>query len=208
MRLRTPFSGGPRFAAEWLVVGLGNPGDEHIGDRHNVGFRVVNELARRAGVRPRPQGATMQIAVGPVAGARAALVKPKTFVNLSGRAVSQALSWTGCDNAHTVVVYDELDLAAGALRIRAGGGTGGHNGLKSISAAAGPEFLRVRVGIGRPTRGGQPTWDPDAVADWVLSAPDGEDRKAIEEATVAAADAIEAIITDGVEAAAAKFNRR
>jgi PTH1 family peptidyl-tRNA hydrolase len=208
MRLRKPFASGPRFEAEWLVVGLGNPGEAHARNRHNVGFWVVNELARRAGVQPKAQGSTMLIAVGPLAGQRVALVKPKTFVNLSGKAVSQALQWTGAGLDRTIAVYDELDMSSGALRIRGGGGHGGHNGIRSIVQSVGPGFTRVRVGIGRPLDGGEPTWDPDVVAGYVLGNPQGEERTRLEETARLAADAIEAVITEGVDAAGNRFNRK
>ncbi|MCC6381646.1 MAG: aminoacyl-tRNA hydrolase [Dehalococcoidia bacterium] len=206
--MRKLLGGGPRFAADWLVAGLGNPGEEYARTRHNLGFWVVNDLARRSGSQPKTQGSTMQIGVGDLGGQRVALVKPRTYVNLSGRALAQAAAWTGCDVAHTVVVYDDLDLPAGALRVRAGGGSGGHNGLKSVVAALGAEFVRVRVGIGRPLLGGEPTWDPEAVADYVLSAPRGDERTRLEEAARLAADAVEAVLSEGWEAAGTRFNRK
>lgn len=199
---------GPRFAADWLIVGLGNPGEQYARTRHNVGFWVINELAKRSGTQPRSAGSLMHIGTGSLGDVRVALVKPKTYVNLSGRAVVQAQQWTGCDGIHTIVVYDELDLAVGALRVRAGGGHGGHNGMKSIGAAIGFDFIRIRVGIGRPTVAGEPTRDPDVVSDWVLGVPHGEDKRALDEAVGLAADAVEAVITDGPDAAGARFNRR
>lgn len=199
---------GRRFEAEWLIVGLGNPGEKYARHRHNVGFWVINELARRAGTQLKTTGSTMQIGAGRLAGTTVALVKPTTYMNESGRALGQAREWTGCEAPHTVVIYDELDMAPGALRVRQGGGHGGHNGMKSIMARIGPEFVRIRVGIGRPLVGGEPTWDPEEVASWVLSPPAGEDRQALEEAARLAADAVEAIITEGVEAAANRFNRK
>ena len=208
MAFRKIFGGGPRFAAEWLVVGIGNPGEEHARNRHNVGFWAVNELARRAGTQPKVQGSTMHIGVGTLCGQKVALVKPKTFVNLSGKAVAQALSWTGCDLDTTIVIFDELDMRPGALRIRKGGGHGGHNGIKHIAQSVGADFIRVKIGIGRPERDGKPTYDPDDVADYVLSNPGGEERRVLEEAVRLAADAVEAIIVDGVEAAANRFNRK
>ncbi len=208
LKFRKPVASGPRFAADWLIVGLGNPGEEHARNRHNVGFWVINELARRAGTQTRTAGGTMQIGVGDLSGARVALVKPKTFVNLSGKAVAQAAQWTGCDVDHTIVVYDELDLPVGALRIRAGGGHGGHNGLKSIGQAVGLGFIRIRIGIGRPLDANEPTWDPEIVATWVLGNPMGEDRRLLEETAGLAADAAEAVIRDGIDAAAGRHNRR
>lgn len=200
--------GGPRYAAEWLVVGLGNPGEQYARTRHNIGFWVVNELAKRAGTQLKTAGGTMQIGVGAIGDYKVALVKPKTFVNLSGKAVNQAQQWSGCDSPHTIVLYDELDLRVGALRIRAGGGSGGHNGLKSIIAAVGPDFVRVRIGIGRPLHNGEPSWDPEVVADYVLGVPHGEDKREIDAATTLAADAVEAIMAEGADAAGSRFNRK
>jgi PTH1 family peptidyl-tRNA hydrolase len=200
--------GGTRFPADWLIVGLGNPGEEYARTRHNLGFRVINDLAKRAGTQLKTTGSTMQIGNGTLAGERVALVKPRTYVNVSGKAVRQAIEWTGCSAARTVVVYDDLDMAAGALRVRLGGGPGGHNGLKSVIAAIGPDFVRVRIGIGRPLKGGEPTWDPDAVADYVLSPPAGEQRQVLEEAARLAGEAVEAILLEGVDAAGNRFNRK
>ncbi len=205
---RAVTGGGPRFAADWLVVGLGNPGEEHARQRHNIGFWVVNELAKRAGTQVKAQGSTMAIGVGSLAGTKVALVKPRTYVNLSGKAVAQALQWTGCGMDHTIVIYDELDMKAGALRVRAGGGHGGHNGLRSIGASAGLDFIRVRIGIGRPTLNGEPSWEPEVVAGWVLGNATGEDRAVLEEMTRIAADAVEAIVEEGAEAAGSRFNRK
>ena len=208
--MRTLFGGGsgPRFAADWMIAGLGNPGEQYARNRHNIGFWVINDLARRAAVQPKATGGTMAIATGPLAGMRAAFVKPRTYVNLSGKALAQAKQWTGCDAAHTIVVYDDLDLAVGALRIRAGGGSGGHNGLKSINEAIGTEYVRVRIGIGRPLLGGEPTWEPESIAAWVLGNPTGDDRVKLDETAKAAADAIEAIMLSGPEAAGSRFNRK
>jgi peptidyl-tRNA hydrolase, PTH1 family len=200
--------GGPRFAADWLVVGLGNPGEQYARNRHNVGFWVLNELAKRAGTQLKSTGSTMSIGTGALAGATVALVKPKTYMNHSGKAVAQALQWTGCDLAHTVVIYDELDMATGALRVRAGGGHGGHNGLKSIGQHAGLDFVRIRIGIGRPIHNGEPTWEPEIIAEWVLSNPQGEDKRVLEETARLAADAVEAIITSGAEVAGNRYNRK
>jgi peptidyl-tRNA hydrolase, PTH1 family len=209
--MRKIFGGGGvgvRFAAEWLIVGLGNPGEQYARTRHNLGFWVINELAKRAGTQPKVTGSTMAIGVGALAGARVALVKPRTYVNVSGKAVEQAQKWTGCDSAHTVVVYDDLDMGAGALRVRMGGGSGGHNGLKSIVGSVGADFIRVRIGIGRPTVSGEPTWEPEVVAGYVLGAPHEEERTLLEERAKLAADAVEAVITAGAEAAGSKFNRK
>jgi PTH1 family peptidyl-tRNA hydrolase len=208
LRFRKKQEPGPRFAAEWLVLGLGNPGEAYARHRHNVGFWVINELSRRAGTQVKNTGSLMHIGVGELAGSKVALVKPKTYVNVSGKAVDQALQWTGTDIQHTIVVYDELDLNAGAMRIRAGGGHGGHNGLKSIGQAAGLDFIRIRIGIGRPTVNGEPTWEPEHVQPWVLGAPQGEDKRVLDEAVRLAAEAVEVIMLEGPDVAGSRFNRK
>jgi PTH1 family peptidyl-tRNA hydrolase len=206
--LKKMFGGGPKYEADWLVVGLGNPGPKYARTRHNVGWWAIDELAKRWGVQLKADGANVSIGRGQLEGVRIALVKPRTYVNQSGRAVRQAQDWTGCDAPHTVVVYDDLDLGVGALRVRAGGGTGGHNGLKSIVAATGAEFVRVRIGIGRPSVHGEPSRDPEVVADFVLSDPTGEERRRLEEVALLAADAVETVIRDGVEAASQRYTRK
>lgn len=189
-------------------MGLGNPGEEYARHRHNVGLWVIDELARRAKVRPKVTGSTMAIAVGRLAEAEVALVKPRTYVNRSGEAVRQAFAWTHVPLERLVVAHDDLDLPIGSLRLRRGGGHGGHNGLKSIMAAVGAEFVRVRIGIGRPVVQGEPSWDPEVVAHYVLSVPAPEEMEMLREATQLAADAIEAVIRDGLEQAANRYNRR
>src|SRR5207245_1692397 len=138
----------------WLIVGLGNPGPEYAGNRHNIGFMVVDEIARRArlggGWRSKFGGEIWQ---GDVAGTRAALVKPMKYMNLSGEVVQPAAAFLKIEPDRLLVVHDELDLPFGRMQIKVGGGTAGHNGLKSIAQRMGtPEFLRVRVGIGRHDR--------------------------------------------------------
>ena len=210
MRLRRALRLGRKqeAPAAWLVVGLGNPGEHYSRNRHNAGAWTVNELARQAGVKLKAEGRSIRIAFGEVAGERVALVRPRTYVNESGRAVARALRTSGAPLERTIVVYDELDLPLGAVRLRGGGGAGGHNGLKSIIAEAGAEFARVRIGIGRPLDGGEPTRDPDLVADYVLANPVGKELATLEETTRHAADAVAAIVAEGVERASSRFNRR
>ena len=210
MRLRRALRlrGKQEKPASWLVVGLGNPGEQYSRNRHNAGAWTVNELARRAGAKLKAEGRSIRIGFGQVAGERVALVRPRTYVNESGRAVTQALRTSGAPLERTIVVYDELDLPLGAVRMREGGGTGGHNGLKSIIAETGTGFVRVRIGIGRPLDGGEPTRDPDLVADYVLADPVGAERAALEETARHAADAVEAVVAGGVDRASSRFNRR
>jgi PTH1 family peptidyl-tRNA hydrolase len=192
---------------ERLIVGLGNPGSEHARNRHNVGFWVVNRLARLAGIDFARRGRLASLAEGTIAGRHVALVKPQTFVNNSGDAVRDLLRRYRLAPSDLLVVYDELDLPVGALRIREQGGHGGQNGMRSIIAAIGSqEFPRIRIGIGRPLAGGEPTRDPEYVAAYVLADPTPEERERLEAAVERAAEAVLAVLADGVGGAMARFN--
>jgi PTH1 family peptidyl-tRNA hydrolase len=182
-----------------LVVGLGNPGREHERDRHNVGWMVADELARRMDGRWRAKFSG-QLAEVRLDGLRLALLKPETFMNDSGRSVVAATRFFKVGPESLLVVHDDVDLEPGRLQARAGGGLAGHNGLRSLAQALGTqEFLRLRIGVGRPGRG-----DPRSVADYVLS-PFGleEDVGAL---ISRAAAAVETVARDGVEAAQQRFN--
>ncbi len=182
-----------------LVVGLGNPGRKHARDRHNVGFMVVDELARRHGgsFRGKFSGHIAEVRSD---GHRLGLLKPDTYMNDSGRSVQPAVAFYKAPLENLLVVHDEVDLAVGRLQARLGGGLAGHNGLRSIAGRLGsPEFLRLRVGVGRPGRG-----DPRDVADFVLSpfGPD-EDEAAI---VTRAADAVESLVAVGLDETQRLFN--
>ena len=182
-----------------LVVGLGNPGREHEGDRHNVGWMVVDELARRTDARWRAKYSG-QLAEVRLDGLRLALLKPETFMNDSGRSVAGAARFFKVEPESLLVVHDDVDLESGRLQARAGGGLAGHNGLRSLAQALGTQdFLRLRIGVGRPGRG-----DRRSVADYVLS-PFGaeEDVGAL---VSRSADAVETIAREGVEVAQQRFN--
>jgi peptidyl-tRNA hydrolase, PTH1 family len=134
----------------FLVVGLGNPGAKYAGNRHNIGFMAVDEIVRRHGLsvwRKKFQG---EISDGMVGGEKVLLLKPSTFMNESGRAVGEALRFHNIDPAQLIVIYDEIDLAEGKIRVKMGGGAAGHNGIRSIIAHCGPHFMRVRLGVGHP----------------------------------------------------------
>ncbi len=182
-----------------LVAGLGNPGPEHARDRHNVGWMVVDELARRhdGSFKGKFRG---RIADVRVRDARLALLKPETYMNESGASIQSAAAFYKVAPEHVVVVHDDVDLETGRLQARLGGGLAGHNGLRSIAARVGSQdFLRLRVGVGRPGRG-----DPRPVADYVLSPFHPEDDG---EALVArAADAVETLIAEGLEETQRRFN--
>ncbi|MGB2951862.1 MAG: aminoacyl-tRNA hydrolase [Gaiellaceae bacterium] len=191
--------GEPAPTLDLLVVGLGNPGREYERHRHNVGWMVVEELARRHGGswRSKFSGRLSRLRLD---GARVALLEPETFMNDSGRSVAAAARFFKVPPESLLVVHDEVDLDVGRLQARLGGGFAGHNGLRSVAQHLGtPEFLRLRVGVGRPGRG-----DPRPVADYVLSGFEPEDDP---EAIVArAADAVEGLAREGLEAAQHRFN--
>ncbi|HEX5449722.1 MAG TPA: aminoacyl-tRNA hydrolase [Gaiellaceae bacterium] len=184
-----------------LVVGLGNPGREYARNRHNVGYMVVDELARRHGGQWRSKF-NGQLADIRVDGHKVALLKPETYMNDSGRSVRAAASFFKVAPDAILVVHDEGDFDLGRLQARAGGGLAGHNGLRSIAQHLGsPEFLRLRIGVGRPERG-----DPRKLADFVLANFEPQDDA---EALVArAADAVEALDAEGLESAQRRFNEK
>ena len=187
--------------AERLVVGLGNPGGEYANTRHNAGFLVMDELARRHRF-PKPVRLFHgRYSAGQVGGLGVGLLAPHTFMNDSGKSVAAALRGLGLDAAGLLVVHDHIDLPFGRIRLSHDGGTGGHNGLKSLHELVGKEFDRVRVGVDRP-----PSTDPDVVADYVLS-PFAEPSAEVKRLIAEAADAVEAWLADGLESAADRFNR-
>ncbi len=181
-----------------LVVGLGNPGPEYADTRHNVGFHVVELLAARAGGgRFSRHKSNADVLEGRLAGRRVVLAKPRTYMNVSGGPVAGLVRYYG---GELVVVHDDLDLGFGVVRLKQGGGEGGHNGLRSISTSLGTkDYLRVRFGIGRPP-GRQ---DP---ADFVLKRFSATERKELDFAVDLAADATEALLADGLEPTQNRFH--
>lgn len=188
----------------WLVVGLGNPGAQYAGNRHNAGRMVVDQLAGRLGAGFKSHKAGAVVAEGRLrpGGPRVVLAAPGSFMNLSGGPVAQLARFYKVPVERIVVVHDELDLDFDTVRVKVGGGHGGHNGLRDIAARLGsPEFVRVRVGIGRPP-GRQ---DP---ADFVLKDFGAEERRALPMLLEDAADAVERVIDEGALAAQNVVNRR
>jgi len=182
-----------------LIAGLGNPGREHVRDRHNVGWLAVDELASRyaGSFRSKFSGRLAEMRIGD---ARVALLEPETFMNESGRSISAAARFFKVEPEDVLVVHDDVDLEVGRLQARLGGGLAGHNGLRSISQTLGTsEFLRLRVGVGRPGRG-----DPRPVADYVLSPFEPEDD--VEGIVSRSADAIESLLAQGLEVTQQNFN--
>ena len=185
----------------WLIVGLGNLGDQYEGSRHNVGFDTVDVLARSLGVNVQRLKFKALTATADLGGEKVLLMKPTTFMNLSGEAVEQAASFYKVPPEHVLVISDEVALPPGSLRIRKSGSAGGHNGLKNIIAHLhSQEFPRIRIGVGEKPH---PDYD---MADWVLGKPQGADRKAIDEAIGRAAQAVECYIKEGPDRAMSKFN--
>jgi len=187
---------------QYLVVGLGNPGPTYAGNRHNVGQHVADLLAERGRLTFKSHRAGAVVAEGRVSpgGPRVIIAKPGTYMNLSGGPVAQLAKFYKIPIERIIVIHDELDLDFDTVRVKVGGGHGGHNGLRDIIARLGAaEFVRIRVGIGRPP-GRQ---DP---ADFVLKDFSGEERKALPILLEDSADAISAVVTDGVLAAQNRFN--
>jgi PTH1 family peptidyl-tRNA hydrolase len=182
-----------------LVAGLGNPGREYVRNRHNVGWMVVDELARRhdGSFRGKFSGQLSEIRLGDL---RLALLKPETYMNESGRSLAAAVRFFKVDPGALLVVHDDVDLEPERLQARLGGGLAGHNGLRSIAQALGTQdFLRLRIGVGRPGRG-----DRRPVADYVLS--DFDELTDVDALVSRAADAVETIASEGLEAAQQRFN--
>ncbi|OJV83388.1 MAG: aminoacyl-tRNA hydrolase [Cellulomonas sp. 73-92] len=199
----------------WLLVGLGNPGPEYAGNRHNVGAMVLDELARRLGVTlgrtggvlgRRPQAATAEARLGTLPGGapgpRVVLARPTTYMNVSGGPVGQLARYYDVPAERVVVVHDELDIPFADVRLKVGGGEGGHNGLRDVSRALGTkDYVRVRVGVGRPPG------RMDA-ADFVLRDFSATERKDLEWLVDRAADAAEAVVVEGLERAQLLFHTK
>jgi peptidyl-tRNA hydrolase, PTH1 family len=182
-----------------LVAGLGNPGRGYERTRHNIGFLVADELARRQGgsFRSKFNGQLAEVRLDDL---RLGLLKPETYMNVSGKSVAAARKFFKVDPGDLLVVHDDVDLEQGRLQARLGGGLAGHNGLRSIASALGTQdFLRLRIGVGRPERG-----DPRPVADYVLS--DFDPEVDVEALVSRAADAVETLARDGLESAQSRYN--
>lgn len=186
---------------EWLLVCLGNPGDPYENTRHNVGFQVADEIAARKDVpvqRLKFRALTNTVELG---GAKVLLMKPVTYMNLSGEAAQEAAAFYKVPPERVLVVSDDVALPPGRLRIRKGGSAGGHNGLKNLIQHLGTDqFPRVRVGVGEKPH---PDYD---MADWVLGKLQGEDKKIMDDAAVRAAQAVECLLSQGIDRAMNQFN--
>lgn len=193
---------------DFIVAGLGNPGLRYSGTRHNIGFRVIDELSRRHGIpvdrnRFQALAGTGVIGTGPgERGVNVLLLKPQTYMNLSGRSIQAAASFYKIPIGRIIVVFDDVCLPVGKLRVRKKGSDGGHNGIKSVIEMCGSEdFPRLKVGVGSPGEGRD-------LVDWVTSVFEGADRERIERVIPVAADAVEHMLTGDFDGAAGKFNGR
>ena len=184
-----------------LLVGLGNPGAKYERTRHNLGFRVAQLAAEKLGMALDQTRWNAVLGTGRVRGEQIAIVLPQTFMNVSGESVGHAARFWKVDPGELVVAHDDLDLTLARIQVKVGGGDGGHNGLKSLRQHLGPDFVRVRFGIGRPPQG----WDP---ADFVLARFAEEEQKVVEELLPVATQAAAVALLEGTAAAMNRFNRR
>ena len=189
-----------------LIVGLGNPGKTYAHNRHNVGFRCLNYFARLHSIRFDHRQCKAKVSIGELRGEKLLLVKPRTFVNLSGNPVACLAHKHDIPLSDLLVIYDDLDLPLGKIRLRQSGGSGGHKGMNSIISALGSEdFPRIRVGIGRPQPEEQ-TISEDAIVNYVLSDFSRQEEAAIKPVIIKVAEAIDCFLTQGIEVAMSKFN--
>ena len=190
-----------KLSVSWLIVGLGNPGEQYENTRHNVGFLVADELGERGSFpiqRLKFKALTNTAVIG---GQGALVMKPTTYMNLSGEAVGEAARFYHIPPAQVLVISDDVDLPLGKLRLRTGGSAGGHNGLKSVIQHLGTDqFPRIKIGVG-----GKPHPDYD-MADWVLGKLQGDDKRVMDGAVKRAADAVECFLKDGPQKAMNRFN--
>ena len=189
-----------------LIVGLGNPGKSYAHNRHNAGFRCLNHFARLHSIRFDHRQCRARIGIGEIEGERLLLAKPGTFVNLSGKPVACLVHKHGIPLSDLLIIYDDLDLPLGKIRLRRSGGSGGHKGMNSIISALGSEdFPRIRVGIGRPQADEQ-SIDEDAIVHYVLSDFSSQEEAIIKPVIARVAEAIDCFLTQGIEAAMGKLN--
>ncbi len=184
-------AGGGHGQERWVVMGLGNPGERYARTRHNAGFRCIDLLSERTGIRLNDKRKHAELGEGTMAGKRVVLVKPRTFMNNSGLAARYALDRFHVKPDHLLVIIDDMDLPVGGLRLRASGSSGGHNGLNSINAELGTkDYPRLRIGIGRPAHG---------AIEHVLSMFTPKEEAVLQEALPRAVEAVEACVEHGVE---------
>jgi len=190
-----------------LVVGLGNPGKAYARNRHNVGFHCLNYFAKLHSIRFDRRQCQARVGTGELGGEKLLLAKPRTFVNLSGKAVGCLVSKHNVPLSDLLVIHDDLDLPPGKIRLRPGGGSGGHKGMKSIiSVLKSEEFPRLRVGIGHPQVEGLSNTDEDVIVSYVLSDFTPQEEELIKPVIASVAEAIDCFLNQGMEVAMSRFN--
>jgi PTH1 family peptidyl-tRNA hydrolase len=191
-----------------IIIGLGNPGSEYAQNRHNLGFRCIDLLSRLHSISVKKTLCQSYTGEGSIEDTRVILVKPKTYVNLSGNAVSCLLRKYKCEPSDLIIVHDDLDLPTGRLRIRLGGKSGGHRGVRSIISCTGTEeFTRIRIGISRPEHGHGVSHE-DAIVNYVLGDLYPQEEELVSPTIEAACEAIKILLTEGLESAMNKYNKR
>ena len=184
-----------------LIVGLGNPGKEYADTRHNIGFRCINKFARIHGISLSQRGSKAQFGIGEIEGSKIVLAKPRTYMNLSGKAVKLLMQRLKIVPGDVLIIHDDLDIPLGKVRIYSGGGSGGHKGVESISAELGiRDFHRIRVGIGRPSE------DVGDAVNYVLGDFSPGEKEVVESAIARVTDAILCILGEGIVSAMNKYN--
>ncbi len=185
----------------WVIAGLGNPGEEYSRSRHNAGFRVVERIAKSKHAQFDRRKFKGMLAETELGGARTLLVKPQTYYNGSGECLAAVLGYYKVPPARLIVVHDELDLQAGRLRLKQGGSDAGNRGVRSVAQALGPDFIRVRVGVSRPP-------GENDSKDYLLESMSAQARAELDSSIERAAEAVEAIVAEGLERAMGRFNQR
>lgn len=183
----------------YLIVGLGNPEPEYANTRHNIGFDVINELANQCKIQISKNKFKGLYGEGNINGEKVILLKPQTYMNLSGESIIQFKNFYKISNENIIVVYDDIDLELGALRIRKSGGAGTHNGMKSVVSVIGKDFTRIRIGMGEP-------YNKADIINYVTGKISKKEREVLDETIIDAVNSIKEIIKNGVESAMNKFN--
>lgn len=192
-----------------IIVGLGNHGSHYRLNRHNIGFRCIDYIADQFSIPVKKRLCNSDTGQGNIAGCEVLLVKPRTYVNLSGEAIACLLDKFHVKPVNLIVIHDDLDLPTGRIRLRLGGKSGGHRGIRSIiDCTNSGEFNRVRIGISRPANTGSRHGDEDEIVDYVLGDFPLQEEEIVKTAVASVAEAVECILTDGIETAMNRFNRR
>lgn len=192
-----------------IIVGLGNPGNHYRLNRHNIGFRCIDHIAGKFSIPVKKRLCRSDTGQGSIAGCEVLLVKPMTYVNLSGEAIACLLDKFRAGPGDLTVIHDDLDLPTGRIRLRLGGKSGGHGGIRStIDCIGSPDFNRIRIGISRPANTGSRHGDEDEIVEYVLGDFPPEEEDLIKTTMASVAEAVECLLTDGLETAMNRFNRR